>query len=263
MKVLHTALPALIAFGVLSACGQGQEEAQEQSEQPASGEEQVEAIEVEILTEKSQEPGEEFELKALVTQGDEKVNDANEVVFEVWKEGEKEESDMVEATDVNEGIYTAPYTIEEVGEFVIQPHVTARGMHRMPTQTISTGDAEEEHSAHGDHEDGDDHDHDHHHEHDSDILSVDFAAKEGEEDGESLSLIADIEKENETLTEAEVQFEIWQHGDEAHSWVKADEIDPGSYHADHLFEEEGEYHIVIHIENEELHEHISESVEVK
>ncbi|MFC5711963.1 FixH family protein [Thalassorhabdus alkalitolerans] len=113
----------------------------------------LDVIEVEILTEESQDPEEEFELEVLVTQGDEKVNDANEVVFEVWKEGEKEESDMVEADEVNGGVYTAPYTVEEDGVYVMQPHVTARGMHRMPTHTILAGDVEEEHFTHVDHED--------------------------------------------------------------------------------------------------------------
>ena len=48
-------------------------------------------ISVELtVTEKVEIDG-PVEMAAVVTQGDDKVEDANEVVFEVWEEGQKEE----------------------------------------------------------------------------------------------------------------------------------------------------------------------------
>ena len=47
------------------------------------------------------------EMAAVVTQGDDKVEDADEVVFEVWEEGKKDDSVKIESTNEKEGLYTA------------------------------------------------------------------------------------------------------------------------------------------------------------
>ncbi|WP_218212181.1 FixH family protein, partial [Pseudomonas sp. 2822-15] len=52
----------------------------------------LEPLHVEILIPEEAEPNTDISIKALVTQGEEKVNDANEVLFEIWQRENKEES---------------------------------------------------------------------------------------------------------------------------------------------------------------------------
>ena len=92
-----------------------------------------------------------IEMAAVVTQGDEKVEDADEVVFEVWEEGKKDESVKIESTNEKEGLYTAETSFDHDGLFHIQVHVTARGMHTMPKKevTVGNGGDYEEHAEEG------------------------------------------------------------------------------------------------------------------
>ena len=98
------------------------------------------------------------EMAAVVMQGDEKVEDADEVVFEVWEEGKKDESVMIESTNKKEGLYTAETSFDHDGLFHIQSHVTARAMHIMPKKEVTVGDGGdyEEHAEEG-HAEGHEH----------------------------------------------------------------------------------------------------------
>lgn len=109
-------------------------------ENPSAGAgETLEEVEVEFNTESSADPGEEIELSATVTQGEEAVEDADEVVFEVWRSGEREYSEMLEGAHQEMGIYTQSHQFEEEGLYFIQAHTTARRMHVMPKMKLTVG----------------------------------------------------------------------------------------------------------------------------
>lgn len=80
-------------------------------------------------------------LEATVTQSGEAVSDADEVKFEIWKEGEKENSIMIDSTNAGEGVYTAETAFDEEAAYYVQVHVTARQMHRMPKTVVLVGNA--------------------------------------------------------------------------------------------------------------------------
>ncbi len=96
----------------------------------------VEALEVGLQGPDNLRKNETGHFEAIVTQGDEQVNDADEVEFEIWKDGSKKESIMLEAKNEGEGVYSVEYAFEEEGEYVVQSHVTARDMHTMPTKKV-------------------------------------------------------------------------------------------------------------------------------
>ncbi|EZH64937.1 hypothetical protein DH09_20745 [Bacillaceae bacterium JMAK1] len=125
----HRMLIFIGACFLLSACNSNQEE----QELTLS----TEPINVEVLNDTSATLDEEWTLQVEVTQEDEPVEDANEVVIEVWTEGHKENSAMIPAEHSSEGIYEAELAFQEKDTiYYIQPHVTARGMHSMPVHEV-------------------------------------------------------------------------------------------------------------------------------
>ncbi|PYZ98934.1 hypothetical protein CR205_10295 [Alteribacter lacisalsi] len=260
-------LSILIGAALLAAaCGQDEEE-----NSGADNTDQFGPIDVEVLMDEEGDPG-EWTLETEVTQEGNPVDDADEVVFEVWIQGNQEDSDMVDYENVEEGVYTAPYTFEEDGIYYVVPHVTARGQHVMPRHEIAVGDVEE--SDYIEEEEDHSHDHDHgeddengghgdgngHHHHHSDLVEV-------ESNFDSLNGDSRIEitvtKNGEPLEDGEVTLEMWQHGDEVREWVDMEYEGEGLYILDHEFEETGDYHVVIHIENDEIHEHLSEDFTIE
>ncbi|WP_100330544.1 FixH family protein [Bacillus xiapuensis] len=84
---------------------------------------------------------EEVKFQTKVTQGAEAVSDADEVKYEVWRDGKKESSEMIEAKSIGKGRYTAKKAFEADGVYYVQVHVTARGLHTMPKAAITVGKA--------------------------------------------------------------------------------------------------------------------------
>lgn len=74
--------------------------------------------------------------QALVTQKEEPVDDAKEVMFEITGPDGKADSVEVEGKLQEGGAYTAEYSFEAAGEYKVTSHVTARAQHSMPSQTI-------------------------------------------------------------------------------------------------------------------------------
>src|SRR5690606_7948747 len=101
------------------------------------------------------EPAEEIVLSATVTQGEEPVEDADEVVFEVWQSGHRDHGEMIEAAHTADGIYEADTVLEDEGLYFIQAHTTARRMHTMLKQEITVGDPDPESIAPADSDDAD------------------------------------------------------------------------------------------------------------
>ncbi|KRG13972.1 hypothetical protein ACA30_13700 [Virgibacillus soli] len=122
----------LLIMLVLSACNGEKDTKLGESDIP-------EILEVQLEVPDSVEVNGKVEMKAIVTQGSEDVTDADTVEFEIWEEGKKEESRMIESKNNNDGTYEAETTFDRNGVFIVQVHVTARGMHTMPKKSVTVG----------------------------------------------------------------------------------------------------------------------------
>lgn len=119
---------ALSGILLLAACG-------EDAEPTLS----TEIIETEFNSPAAAEPGEELTISVTVTQGQKKVEDADEVVYEVWQSGHRSEGEMLQAEHVGDGVYESEATFDEEGLYIVQAHTTARSLHVMPKQEIIVG----------------------------------------------------------------------------------------------------------------------------
>lgn len=241
----------LLLILVLAACGQNNSNDTEES-----GTADPQPIDVVLDTPETAKTGEELTFSATVTQADEKVEDANEVMFEVWKEGDKDNSEMIEATHDGEGVYTVKKTIDEDGTYVVQSHVTARDLHTMPKSKVKVGseDASENHEDHESHEE---------HAHHGDAVSFHLMKPDTIKANEEISLTTHLQKDNQPLTDASIRFEISKTGEEKAQWIETEETKDGEYQGTVTLEEAGEYTVTIHAENDEgLHEHTEESLTV-
>ncbi|MDE4084107.1 FixH family protein [Planococcus maritimus] len=138
---------ALMLVLLLAACGE--------EDSSAGAGEMPQEVEVEFNTEETADPGEEVLLSATVTQGTEAVEDADEVVFEVWQSGDRENSEMLEASHTQDGVYEQSWTVEEEGLYYVQAHTTARRMHVMPKMELTAGDPDPDSIVPDDSEDAD------------------------------------------------------------------------------------------------------------
>ncbi|ADU29196.1 FixH family protein [Evansella cellulosilytica] len=267
--VLYSLLVVLlIAF--LSACGHEDHEEEHADDEHGSNELNFDIVEVEILMEEEVDPNTEISIQAYVTQGDDKVNDASEVMFEIWEQGAKEESDFIEATLTEEdGVYEITYVFSEENLYFVQPHVTARGMHVMPVGEIRVGDVQE---IDEEEMDGHEHGHDHgdgyeseHHAHPvHEDLFVEWHTVDSAKENEEVEIFSYIEWQDEPWTDGRVRYEVYKEfGDETHTWLTAEEIEDGKYSTTFQFEITGDYQIVIHIEDENIHEHIHEEITIE
>lgn len=118
-----------LALIVLSACGGGKPD-------------MTTPIKVEVQTEPAEiQAGQAVELRAVVTQGDDEVDDADEVLFEIWPEGADEFGhEEVEGEHDGDGVYTIDYTFAETGKYFVVAHVTARTFHAMPKIEITVAE---------------------------------------------------------------------------------------------------------------------------
>lgn len=128
-KILSIA--ALSGVLLLGACGE--------DDHPAEETRSTEIIETEFTSPATSEPGEAMTLSVVVTQGDELVEDADEVVYEVWQSGNREKAEMLTAEHVGAGVYESEATFDEEGLYIVQAHTTARSLHVMPKQEITVG----------------------------------------------------------------------------------------------------------------------------
>lgn len=96
-------------------------------------------IETAFNSPETAEPGAEMTLSVTVVQGEELVEDADEVVYEVWESGHRSDSEMLTAEHIGDGVYEAETVFEEEGLYFAQAHTTARRLHVMPKQEITVG----------------------------------------------------------------------------------------------------------------------------
>lgn len=117
---------------LLAACGS------EEADSAGTGN-SLEEIVVDINTPQTAEVAEEVVLSVTVTQGDEAVEDADEVVYEIWESGHRDSGEMIEAEHTEAGVYEAETVFEEEGLYYMQAHTSARRLHVMPKQEITVG----------------------------------------------------------------------------------------------------------------------------
>jgi len=210
-------------------------------------------IEAALDVPENAEIGNEVSLAVTVKQGKDFVDDATEVKFEIWKDGQKNASEMVEANHAEKGKYINTYKFQENGSYHVQSHVTARDMHTMPEKTIQIGDVE----AHQEHAEGkDEHNH-----HDSDV-AIHINKPEQINTNERTLFVVQLEKEQQPLTKANVKLEISQEGSNP-AWVDLDEAENGEYKSEYEFQSSGKYTITVHVTNNKgLHEHTEVEVNV-
>ncbi|WP_203364156.1 FixH family protein [Bacillus sp. REN10] len=145
-------IAVICSLFLLGACGQQKQPNENATPQP---------IVAELTVPEKAAVNEEVALITKVTQGEEIVSDADEVVYEVWQEGKKEDSEMIEAKKDKEENYIAKKTFPQDGIYHVQVHVTARGLHTMPKKPITIGQGQstdstqtpaetEEHQQHSD-----------------------------------------------------------------------------------------------------------------
>ena len=96
-------------------------------------------VEVEILNEDKLNVGKQEELSVQVKQGNEFVNDADEVIFEVWESGLREQGVKLDGELKKDGTYAAHYTFAHDGVYYMFAHTTARSMHVMPKMKLIVG----------------------------------------------------------------------------------------------------------------------------
>lgn len=236
----------LIGLFILGACGA--EEANNATETVQS----MEPVEAELNVPATVEKGEAVTLSVRVTQDGEGVDDADEIKFEVWKNGAKEESEMMKASLTEDGVYETETTFADEAVYTVQVHVTARAMHTMPTMNVTVGHPETvaEAEAEADH---------HHHAGADIVLDPKQAVVK-----EAQPFTVNVEIDHEVLTGADVQLEIFKDGADKHDWVKLEETEGGSYAGEHTFQESGTYNVQVHVtKGHDIHEHVMESVEVK
>ncbi|ASV68405.1 hypothetical protein CKF48_14490 [Cytobacillus kochii] len=241
-KWISTFSVIMIIF--LAACGNAENDANS-----SGGEGSVPAaIDASISIPSQIKRNEEVRLEVTVTQGDESVEDADEVKFELWEDGKKDNGELIEAEHENDGKYVASYTFEKDAIYHIQSHVTARSMHTMPKVKVAVGSAEidneEENQGHSAHE------------HDGNV-AIHISPTADIKTNEETPFDIHITKEEQGLEEANVRLEIVQSIDDHQvAWVDAVEETSGMYTAAHAFTDNGTYKIVVHVENDEgLHEH--------
>lgn len=226
------------------------------SEDSRSAEGVPEMLEVSILVPETINKNEEITIKARVSQGEELVDDANEVKFEIWKSG-LDEHEMLTGIHQGDGIYTTSKSFVDNGSYFIVAHVTARDMHNMPKKEITVGSSE---TSNEDAKSNEDESHHHAHSH----IEIELKVKEPIESNKETVVSAKVQENGEIVSDAIIRFEIWKGNEEKHDYIDASVTDSGYYASNYTFLTQGIYNIKVHVnKGKELHEHIQESIEVK
>jgi hypothetical protein len=251
-KSFLAALVLMIIIGILSSCAQKNEENEEAEE--------LAFLDVKIQTEEKIELNKETEIACLVTYGKEKVTDADEVKFEIWKNGE-ENHEMLLGEHRGEGKYSVKKTFTEPGTYSIVAHVTARSMHNMPKKEITVGENQTANSENRS-KDKNEHEGEHHGHHHSHVM-IAFRNEQTYQINTDIALIANVQTDHQPLSEAQVKFEVWKENAQKHEFIDAKEGGNGEYKAVKKFTEPGIYFVKIHVQKGDIHEHQVEKIVVQ
>lgn len=133
---------AFVVLGVLAGCGNAMkhDDGMIGMDMGSSDDRSLTPIRVQILLPNELHAGQKETLQIKVTQGDEPVDDAKEVIFEVWN-GNDTNHLKLEAQYTADGIYSAETKFEQAGDYHIIAHVSARNLHTMPQKDFKVGSA--------------------------------------------------------------------------------------------------------------------------
>lgn len=120
-------------MGLFAACGNNDDNL----------EEELPMLDVDFDVPESGDAGDNIHLEAFVTYDEKPVEEADEVLFEIWEKGDQDNGEKIEAENEGEGIYTLDYDFDDDGIYEMYAHTTAEGLHTMPKEQIVIGDAEE------------------------------------------------------------------------------------------------------------------------
>lgn len=135
-KLLFVSLSILLIL-VISACNSTSKH------KDNAGEELPEFVEVELtISPETGQVNEPISIEAKITQGDENVEDADKVTFEIWR-SKDEKHEKIDVTHAEDGIYRLEKSFQQEGTYYIISHVTARDMHNMPKKEFIIGTASE------------------------------------------------------------------------------------------------------------------------
>ncbi|UOR13387.1 FixH family protein [Halobacillus amylolyticus] len=263
MKKIISSIMLVALITILAACGSSSEG----EENNASENKEPVMTEVEVKFEEEPLPvKEESVIKAVVTQGEEKVTGADSVEFEIWHtQSGQEKSDTIAAEHTESGVYEAAYTFDKPGTYQVIAHTQARSMHVMPQVEVQVkGDeAAKEESGHDQGKEGhaskeDSHGHGH-----SNFM-VHFMKDQEFKAAEDSTLTAHINHKEQPFEEAMVKFEISSAQLDKHKFIPAEETNPGEYTSAYTFSSAGEYTVTIHYEkpDQEIHGHQEETIQV-
>ncbi|GAB6990084.1 FixH family protein [Paenibacillus pini] len=79
---------------------------------------------------------EKVHIQVIVKQKDTNVDKADEVMFEISKEGDSSQHEKVAATNSGDGKFTLDKTFTSAGTYSITSHVTVGPQHTMPTKKL-------------------------------------------------------------------------------------------------------------------------------
>jgi hypothetical protein len=138
-KMTFTLLSAFLIF-LLGACGTSDDQQEEagsghEGHEETDAEEGVHPLTVDLQLPEKAAVGEEVTIRTIVTMGDEVVEDADEVKYEI--QNKAGESEMIVAEFDGEESYPITKTFDEPGTYKVIPHTTARGQHTMPSKDIT------------------------------------------------------------------------------------------------------------------------------
>jgi len=137
MKAFLIGISLVIGMSISSGC-QSQSQANESDQKSMNTTNEVLAPEVQIIANEQVEKGKRETISAVVTVGDEFVDDAD-VEFEIKRD---EESEKITANSKDKGKYTIDYTFKSDGQYEIIAHTNAEGYHIMPSMQIQVGDSD-------------------------------------------------------------------------------------------------------------------------
>ena len=137
MKAFLIGISLVVGLSISSGC-QSQSQANESDSQMNNKDttSEVLAPEVQIEAEEQVEKGQKETITAIVTLGEDFVNDAD-VVFEIKH---NEDSEKKTANFVENGKYMIDYTFESDGQYDVIAHTNAEDYHIMPSIQVQVGD---------------------------------------------------------------------------------------------------------------------------
>ncbi|WP_414043760.1 FixH family protein [Macrococcus sp. EM39E] len=121
---------------MLTACSQEAKQEGHEGHATSSESKTVTPLTVELDVPAKAKVGEKVIITATVKHGEEFVNEADEVMFEIIKDKNMKKSVKEKVKEAKEGKYTLEYTFKQKGNYNVISHVTAHNQHTMPNGDI-------------------------------------------------------------------------------------------------------------------------------